>query len=1017
MAPSLSKLTPALYEMTTQTSKKVLSFVLEKGTPRRQAGKTFYEYLIQVKMITMATIRKKFNQSQRKKMEKGGDITTFDVSLLYICIIFGCDGLAPPGDAQWTMSGDTLEWCVTSIKNRRNDFLHEEYVVDDQSFFRVIEELRDLLNKALKKAAEIYNIDDDIIQGKLEDLNKEINSLRDNPSQTSVCHGIVLDRLRQQVKVEGKRELKKIYRKESSFGPASNLLGKSKVRVDKVFTTMEIKHEGSQTHELVQYSELLAKAEERREQKGKDCSVLLIEGPAGVGKTTLTRKMISDWASGTSSMETLTDYDFVYLSRCRDEINSLGHLLGSLMPKSKIKVQGEHGLIECIQQNRLMFIVDGLDELHPSTDRVLREIMGMGRTDDITVLCTTRPNKVPDFNKYVPENYDIMYIKVLGIEENKREEFVKNYIQALQEPGPMNRDVSGLLQYLARKDSRMQAHWRFPFNLVLVTILWFLDPHAVNSLTTATELFTKTHEMCIKRLLQRLSDHEETRTVEGAELKDKVMKVMKKLCKEAFINHCGDAVVLSKPSVQRLKEACRLPKLPANEVLGAFLIQATSLTGDDVKYSFPHKAVQDFYSAMHVMEIITADELGLKITEIIDGFENVLNYQEVPQNISSSLLYQFNLVLLKCQREAARQLPNIQSVLEGATKEAAIYIGKKTKLDLDKYQNIFIHLTGLLHLRGKPLAEKRSKELVELLKATGIRDASQWLDLLSEVKCDGTMRKLLVRAIDLTGRIEISDGHLAAFMHVLSHARPSCLILNISGNPGDIPCLRDILVGMTDTTWKVELMLRHDFRHPRAGGSVLDDTLQQVFRSGRLQVTRFRGQLSGSALAALPSSLKHLCLAVKDDDHYRELLPALSSFPGRLPRLKLLGLHVAAWLDAASLRPPPGVEFPRLWVSGVEEATFEGASRVVAALQPSGGYFELLFPGASEEEEALARLVEQLGREGVRVGGGVVASPEIDVGKAGRLKGLVGRGLGCGFWTCEDDIIWRFGLYRIQRQR
>ncbi|XP_063615619.1 uncharacterized protein LOC134788719, partial [Penaeus indicus] len=827
MAPSPSKLAYALYEMTTQTSKKVLTFVLEKGTPRRQAGKTFYEYLIQVKMIRMTTIRKKFNQSQRKKMEKSD--MTFDVSLLYICIKFGCDGLAPPDDPQWT-SPATLEWYVTSIKNRRNEFLHEEYVVDDQNFFRVIEELRDLLNNALKKAAEIYNIDDNTIQSKLEEINKEINSLRDNPSQTSGSHGIVLDRLRQQVKVEGKRELKKIYREESSFGPASNLLGESKVRVDKVFTTMEIKQEGSQIHEFVQYCELLAKAEERREQKGKDCSVLLIEGPAGVGKTTLTRKMISDWASGTSSMETLTDYDLVFLSRCRDEINSLGHLLGSLMPKSKIKVQGKHGLIECIQQNRLMFIVDGIDELNEASDRVLREIMEMGRTDDITVLCTTRPNRVPDFKDYVPENFDIIHMKVLGIKENRREEFVRNYSQALQDPGSIDKDISGLLRYLARKDSQMQAHWRFPFNLVLVTILWFLDPHAVNSLTTATELFTKTHKLCMQRLLQRLSKHQETKTFDMDELRGKVDKFLKKFYKEAFVNHCGDAVVLSQSSVQRLKEACRLLSLPPKEVLGSFCIQGTSLTNFEEKYSFPHKNLQDIYSALYLMGIFKTHELGLNILRIMSGFETVLMSEDIPENIGTSILEDCSKKLSEYQRYTIKKASSIESVLGKATKEAAKYIGNQSKLDLDKYQNILIHLTGLLHLRGKPLPEERSKELTELLKATGIRDTSQWLDLLSEVKYDGTMSELLAKAMDLTKNITISDGHLAAFLRVLSHARPSLLNLDISGDPEDIPCLREGLMGMIDATWKVELRLRHDFRHPRAGGSVLDDTLQQVFR-------------------------------------------------------------------------------------------------------------------------------------------------------------------------------------------
>ncbi|XP_063603237.1 uncharacterized protein LOC134779165 [Penaeus indicus] len=431
------------------------------------------------------------------------------------------------------------------------------------------------------------------------------------------------------------------------------------------------------------------------------------------------------------------------------------------------------------------------------------------------------------------------------------------------------------------------------------------------------------------------------------------------------------------------------------------------------------------------MEMLMAHDPGLNIPSIISGFENVLLHEDVPHDVRRSVIKDCNKTLRKCQRASAKKLLSIQVVLTEATKEAAMYNGQEEETnDLAKYQNIIVHLTGLLYLRGKPLAEDmsrnqnifkrltnalhprglpkdRSTELVELLKATGIRDTSQWLDLLSEVKCDGTVSELLAKAMDLTGHIEISDGHLAAFMRVLSYARPSLLVLDISGDPEDIPCLRELLVGMIDATWKVELRLRHDFRHPRADGSVLDVTLQQVFRSGRLQVTKFRGQLSGSTLAALPSSLKDLYLAVKDDDHYRELLLTLSSLQGRLPRMKWLALHVSACLDAASLRPLPGVNLPYLWVSGVEEATVEGASRVVAALQPSGGYFMLLFPGACEEEEALARLVEQLGREGVRVRRGVAASPRIDGGKAERLRGLVERGLGGLFWTRDEDYIWR----------
>ncbi|XP_063600755.1 uncharacterized protein LOC134776928 isoform X2 [Penaeus indicus] len=834
MAPSQSKLTSGLYELTTQKSKKVLHLVLEWGTPKREADMTFYEYLLQVKHISMSTIRKHFNQSQRKKMEKSCDIKTFDVSLSCVCIMFGCDDLAPPADTRWTTSGNTLEWYLTSIKNCRNEFLHEEYVVDEKEFLRVIEVLRDLLNNVLKKAAEIYNIAKEIVQDVLDELNIEINNIRDDPSQLPVSDGLVFDTLCQIVKTQGKQELKGTYRKESSFGPASNLLGNLKVRVNKVFTTMSIKQESSHASgefsEFIEYEVLLTEAERRRNEGGENCIVLLVEGPAGVGKTTLTRKMISDWASGTSTMKTLTDYEFVILFTCRDgERRSLGQLLNSLMPKVGTKIQKEHGLVDCIRQNRLLFIADGLDELNRSSVAVLREILKMGTSDDITILCTTRPNKVPDFKRYELDNFQIVHMKVLGIEENKRAEFVRNYSQALQDVDNANRDLCGLLRYLTRKDSHLKAHWRFPFNLVLVTILWFIDPLVVNSLTTATELFTKTHELCTKRLLQRLFDHDGT--LDSDELKDKVEKFQKKFYKEAFINHCGEAIVLSTASVQRLKDVCSLLNLPEKEMLGAFLSQATSPADDKERYSFPHKSLQDFYSAMHVVEILMDYELGLDVSRIISGFETVLLHKDVPRDISKSLLTLCTKTLEEYQAKSAQKTPSIQNILEEASKEAAMYNGNDQleKLDLVKNQNMFVHLTGLVHLRGSSMAETRSTELVSLLKATGIRDTSQWLDLLSEVKCNVAMIELIAKAMNLTGQLEISDDYVAAFLCVLNHVQPSLVMLDITGDPEDIPSLKDLLMAMGEKRWKVCLWFQHDFRHPREGGSVLDETLRQVF--------------------------------------------------------------------------------------------------------------------------------------------------------------------------------------------
>lgn len=59
--------------------------------------------------------------------------------------------------------------------------------------------------------------------------------------------------------------------------------------------------------------------------------------------------------------------------------------------------------------------------------------------------------------------------------------------------------------------------------------------------------------------------------------------------------------------------------------------------------------------------------------------------------------------------------------------------------------------------------------------------------------------------------------------------------------------------------------------------------------SSKAKLTWFNGWLSGLATKALPSCLQYLELAVKNDAHYRELLPYLSSLARRLPRLEWLG--------------------------------------------------------------------------------------------------------------------------------
>ncbi|ROT74727.1 hypothetical protein C7M84_006752 [Penaeus vannamei] len=863
-----------LFYLATWKSKAVLQQVLELGTPNRDPSKSFLEYLMLGKHIDMKGIIKHFNKSQRWKISKP-QTNDFDVNLLYLCIKHGCDGLAPHGDKRWQEKGDSLEYCISSIKNFRNSTLHM-VGVDEKTFMEKAEELRDLLKNALVKSYDFYK--QNVPPRLLQELDQEINDIKNNPS-SKVDDGFLFNKLCEMVKVEGKEELKKKYEAMSSIGPVTNLLGRGvrvKVDVDKIFTKMEIKKESNSSEdkdEYVEYEELLQCVQKRQGQK--DNVVLLVEGPAGVGKTTLTRKLIHDWASGEMAKEGVPNYEFAILAECRDStISSLGQLLSSLMPELSKNASNED-LVKCIQENKLLFIIDGLDELNPSSKLVVNEILNLGETADVTVVCTTRPNRASDFKQRVPENFAIMHIKVIGIEENRREEFVKNYNRALGDEG--QRDISGLLQYL--KESRLQDHWRLAFNLVLVTILWLRKPEQVNKLTTATELFMETHRLCKERLRQRLLEHKETRAIDAREVNDKVEIFLNKLQEEALINHYNDKTVLSAASVERLRHVCDCLSLPHAEVLGSFLVQADSVTGDGKeKFSFPHKGLQDFFSALHVRETLLAKEID--ILRILNNIETILSDCNVPGELSKALVGVNKETLEKQNRKISKISHSIRSVLEDTLDMAKAYDETESQtvsLDLVKCQNVLIHLTGLLYLGGSPLKKDACAELVSLLKDSGIRDRTQWLSLLSEVKCDETVSKCIAQAMDLK-EVEISDSQVTAYASVLRHMRPSHVEVDISGDPQDVPRLQDLLSAIEATDWKTDLRFRHDFRYMRGRSSVLDERLKEFFGSTP-NLAWFSGRLSGPAAEALPQSLEFLELAVKDDAQ----LPV----PAALPDLAL----------------------------------------------------------------------------------------------------------------------------------
>ncbi|XP_028623966.1 NACHT, LRR and PYD domains-containing protein 10 [Grammomys surdaster] len=149
--------------------------------------------------------------------------------------------------------------------------------------------------------------------------------------------------------------------------------------------------------------------------------IVVMQGSAGTGKTTLVKKLVQDWAKGKLYPG---QFDYVFYLSCREVV---------LLPKCDLPNlicwccgDDQAPVTEILRQpERLLFILDGYDELQKSSraERVLHILMRR-REVPCSLLITTRP---PALQSLEPMLGERRYVHVLGFAEEERETYFSSY--------------------------------------------------------------------------------------------------------------------------------------------------------------------------------------------------------------------------------------------------------------------------------------------------------------------------------------------------------------------------------------------------------------------------------------------------------------------------------------------------------------------------------------------------------------------------------------------------------------
>ena len=138
---------------------------------------------------------------------------------------------------------------------------------------------------------------------------------------------------------------------------------------------------------------------------------ILVQGPAGIGKTTFTRKLAYDWATEIASEETadkqaavLGNFELLITVNLKDVSNFQS--LQDVINHANIFADEDkfltEGLLHYItyHQERVLFVFDGYDEYRCRCDSEVYEIFRKGKFRNCCVLLTSRMSEADELREF-----------------------------------------------------------------------------------------------------------------------------------------------------------------------------------------------------------------------------------------------------------------------------------------------------------------------------------------------------------------------------------------------------------------------------------------------------------------------------------------------------------------------------------------------------------------------------------------------------------------------------------------
>ena len=499
----------------------------------------------------------------------------------------------------------------------------------------------------------------------------------------------------------------------------------------------------------------------------------MVSGVAGSGKTTLITFILSEWLKDQQNrrINHIDQYDIVLRILCRETDGpSLQEYLEWNLPAHLNWLK--NSFVKFLTECKVLFMIDGLDERNGSSRQLVNDILRIGKNmSEFTIMCTSRPEYVEDFLAQTRDNYQQWETEMARIPDNERSDFVLKHYDLL--PPHRSKDPVGLRNLM--DTIGWEDNFGLPLNLLFVATLFNDDPGCIKQDTSQSRLYHIIHEWCLDKLQHRLAANQHEGILVRKMRERKIKKVLKIMYMVELQGLFEERLYLSDEDIEQLLECCETQKLPPEELLAAFFSLRKSVASRRVseKYYAPHKGLQEFYAAMHILQHVEDNPIQGAVRCVLQDFMKVTSLN----------------------------LTNLTKVE-----------------DLRNTRILLLHLVNLLSYRENSLdvtpLPTVIEEVVELLAETRIKRCEDWLYILADTEVNTTVLDHVVHHVTSNpvdnDIILITDSTVISAAALLPRVPQAEIWIKLHRPSSNVIKLKTALKRHNCTS----LALHYDYQHP-----------------------------------------------------------------------------------------------------------------------------------------------------------------------------------------------------------